>query len=515
LIYVNPEGPNGKPDPLAAAHDIRETFARMAMNDEETVALIAGGHTFGKAHGAATPQGNVGPEPEGAPIEAQGLGWINSYGKGNAEDTITSGLEGSWTTTPNRWSDGYFKNLFEYDWELTKSPAGAWQWKPKNGGGEGTVPDAHIEGKTHAPMMFTTDIALKMDPAYLEVSKRFHENPDEFAKAFSKAWYKLMHRDMGPVSRYLGPEVAETQIWQDPVPTADYSQIDQNDIAALKGKILASDLSVSQLVSTAWASASTFRGSDKRGGANGARISLSPQKDWEVNKPEELSVVLKALKGIQSDFNGSQSGDKKVSLADLIVLGGCAALEKAAKDGGVTAAVPFTAGRTDTSQEETEIESFDYLEPKTDGFRNFLGSDLKRNAPEDLIDRAQLLGLTAPEMTLLVGGMRALGTNVGHPSLGAFSSRIGTLSNDFFINLLDMDLEWEVSPKCEYFYEGKKRGSKDVAWMGTAVDLVFGSNSQLRAIAEAYASDDAQEKFVKDFIKVWAKIMDADRFDLK
>lgn len=515
LIYVNPEGPNGKPDPLAAAHDIRETFGRMAMNDEETVALIAGGHSFGKAHGAATPEGNVGPEPEAAPIEAQGFGWINTYGKGNAEDTITSGLEGAWVSTPNRWSNGYFENLFSYDWELTKSPAGAWQWKPKDGAGKGTVPDAHIEGKTHAPMMFTTDMALKMDPAYHEVSKRFYENPDQFAKAFAKAWYKLMHRDMGPVSRYLGPEVAPTQIWQDPIPVADYEQIDESDIAALKEKILASGLGVSQLVSTAWASASTYRGSDKRGGANGARIRLAPQKDWEVNKPEELAAVFAALEEIQSKFNASQSGGKKVSLADLIVLGGSAALEKAAKEGGVEVTVPFHAGRTDASQEDTEVDSFDHLEPKTDGFRNFLGSDLKRNAPEDLVDRAQLLGLTAPEMTVLVGGMRVLGTNVGHPSLGAFTGRVGVLSNDFFTNLLCMDLEWKVSPKCEYFYEGKKRGGDEVVWMGTSVDLVFGSNSQLRAIAETYASADSQEKFVKDFVKVWAKVMNADRYDLK
>lgn len=515
LIYVNPEGPNGEPDPMAAAHDIRVTFGRMAMNDEETVALIAGGHSFGKAHGAATPEGNVGPEPEGAPIEAQGFGWLNSYGKGNAEDTITSGLEGAWTSTPTRWSNGYFKNLFAYEWELTKSPAGAWQWKPKDNGGADSVPDAHVDGKKHSPMMFTTDIALKTDPAYLEISKRFHDDHNAFAEAYAKAWYKLMHRDMGPVSRYLGPEVAPEQIWQDPVPVADYASIDDADIAVLKEKLLACGLSNSRLISTAWASASTFRGSDMRGGANGARIRLAPQKDWKVNEPEELAKALSALEKVQSDFNSAQSGGKKVSLADLIVLGGCAALEVAAKEGGHEVSVPFAPGRTDATQEQTEIESFGHLEPKNDGFRNFLDSNSKRNHPEDLVDRAQLLGLSAPEMTVLIGGMRVLGTNVGHPDLGAFTEKRGALTNDFFVNLIDMDFEWEISKMCDHFYEGKKRETGEAKWMGTSVDLVFGSNSQLRAIAEAYAADDAKEKFVKDFIAVWTKIMNADRFDLK
>jgi len=514
LIYVNPEGPNGNPDPLAAAKDIRETFARMAMNDEETVALIAGGHTFGKAHGAATPEGNVGPEPEAAPLEAQGFGWINSYGKGKAGDTITSGLEGAWTATPAAWSHSYFANMFAFDWELTKSPAGASQWIPKGGAAAGTVPDAHDPEKTHAPIMFTTDLALKLDPIYGPISKRFLENPAEFATAFAKAWYKLTHRDMGPVSRLLGPEVAKPQLWQDPIPDADFAIIDEADIAALKGKILASGLTTSQLVSTAWASASTFRGSDNRGGANGARIRLAPQKDWEVNKPTELAKVLTALEKIQADFNGSAAGGKKVSIADLIVLGGSAAIEDAAKKGGLEVKVPFSPGRTDATQEMTDTESFAVLEPTEDGFRNFLGHELDRPAPEDLVNRAQLLTLTAPEMTVLVGGMRVLDTNVGQPDLGVFSKQAGVLTNDFFVNLLDMSTEWAKSPVCEHFYEGKDRAKGEVKWTATSVDLVFGSNSQLRAVAEAYASADAKEKFINDFIAAWTKVMNLDRFDL-
>lgn len=515
LIYVNPEGPNGVADPLAAAKDIRETFARMAMNDEETVALIAGGHTFGKAHGAATPDGNVGPEPEGAPLEEQALGWKNKFGKGNAEDTITSGLEGAWTTTPRAWSHGYFTNLFAYEWELTKSPAGAQQWTPKGGAGKDTVPDAHVAGKSHAPMMFTTDIALREDPIYHKISKRFLENPGEFADAFAKAWYKLTHRDMGPLSRYLGAEVPkEALIWQDPVPALDHELINEQDVAALKGKILGSGLSVSQLVSTAWASASTFRGSDKRGGANGARIRLAPQKDWEVNQPGQLTKVLTVLVTIQREFNDAQSGNKKVSLADLIVLGGSAAVEAAAKKAGHDITVPFTPGRTDATEEMTDAESFAVLEPKQDGFRNFLGHELDRPAPETLIDRAHLLTLSAPEMTVLIGGMRVLGTNVGHPDLGVFTTRRETLTNDFFKNLLAMDTEWKVSPKCEHFYEGADRATGEMKWMATSVDLVFGSNSQLRAIAEVYASADAEQKFVTDFVAAWTKVMNLDRFDL-
>ena len=515
LIYVNPEGPNGKADPLAAAKDIRETFARMAMNDEETVALIAGGHTFGKAHGAATPEGNVGPEPEGAPLEEQGLGWKNKYGKGNAGDTITSGLEGAWTSAPTRWSHMYLSNLFAYDWELTKSPAGAQQWTPKDGAGQGTVPDAHDKSKSHAPIMFTTDLALKMDPAYGKISKRFLENPKEFEVAFSKAWYKLTHRDMGPIGRYLGSMVPkEPLIWQDPVPAVDYKVIEDAEIANLKEKILASGLTSSQLVSTAWASASTFRGSDLRGGANGARLRLAPQKDWEVNQPEQLAKVLPVLEKIQADFNGAQSGGKKVSLADLIVLGGSAAVEEAAKKAGYEVAVPFTPGRADTTQELTDTDSFAVLEPKQDGFRNFLGHELDRPAPETLIDRAQLLTLSAPEMTVLVGGMRVLGTNVGHPDLGVFTARRGQLTNDFFVNLLDMGTEWKVSPACEHFYEGRDRKTGEVKWTATSVDLVFGSNSQLRAIAEVYGSSDAGMKFVTDFAAAWTKVMNLDRFDL-
>ncbi|MBL9159047.1 MAG: catalase/peroxidase HPI [Verrucomicrobiales bacterium] len=514
LIYVNPEGPNGNPDPLAAAHDIRETFARMAMNDEETVALIAGGHTFGKAHGAASAE-NVGAEPEGASLEEQGLGWKNKHGKGNGADTITSGLEGAWTSAPARWTHMYLTNLWSFEWELTTSPAGAKQWVPKNGAGKGTVPDAHDPSKTHQPIMFTTDLALKMDPEYAKISKRFFENPKEFEEAFAKAWYKLTHRDMGPVSRYLGPEVPkETLIWQDPVPAVDHELINDADIASLKEKLLTSGLSTSELVSTAWASASTFRSSDLRGGANGARIRLAPQKDWEVNQPDKLAKALEALGKVQADFNAAQSGGKKVSLADLIVLGGVAAIENAAKKAGHEVKVPFSPGRTDATPEMTEVDSFSYLEPKQDGFRNYLGKELDRPAPETLVDRAQLLGLTAPEMTVLIGGMRVLGTNVGHPDLGVFTARRGQLTNDFFVNLLDMGTEWKVSPVCEHFYEGRDRATGDLKWTATSVDLVFGSNSQLRAIAEVYGSADAGRKFVDDFVAAWTKVMDADRFDL-
>jgi catalase-peroxidase len=513
LIYVNPEGPNGKPDPLAAAKDIRETFARMAMNDEETVALIAGGHTFGKAHGAASAS-NVGPEPEGAPLEEQGLGWKNKFGKGNAEDTITSGLEGAWTSTPRAWSHGYLTNLYAYEWELTKSPAGAWQWTPKDGAGKGTVPDAHVKGKTHAPMMFTTDMALRMDPDYAKVTRRFLDHPDEFNEAFAKAWYKLTHRDMGPYVRCLGPLVPEPQLWQDPIPAVNHPLIDEKDIAALKAKILASGVSIGRLVKTAWASAATFRGSDKRGGANGARIRLAPQKDWAVNEPTELAPMLALYEKIQKEFNAAQTGGKKVSLADLIVLGGCAAIEAAAKKGGHEVKVPFTPGRMDATQEMTDVEAAAVLEPKTDGFRNYLGLELDRPAPETLVDKAQLLTLTAPEMTVLVGGMRVLGTNVGDPRLGAFTKQPETLTNDFFVNLLALGTDWQKSQRCEHFYEGRDRKTGELKWMGTAVDLVFGSNSQLRALAEVYASADAQQKFVTDFVAAWTKVMNLDRFDL-
>ncbi len=515
LIYVNPEGPNGKPDPLAAAKDIRETFGRMAMNDEETVALIAGGHTFGKAHGAANPSGNVGPEPEGAGLEEQGLGWKNKFGKGNAGDTITSGLEGAWTTTPTQWSNGYFDHLFGYEWKLVKSPAGAWQWTPTKDSAKGTVPDAHDPTKTHAPIMFTTDIALMVDPIYGKISKRFHEHPDQFADAFAKAWYKLTHRDMGPVSRCLGPLVPEPQLWQDPIPAVDHELIGDGDIAALKAKVIASELTVSQLVSTAWASASTFRGTDKRGGANGARIRLAPQKDWEVNNPAELGKVLRALEKIQQDFNSSQTGGKQVSLADLIVLGGCAAIEEAAKKAGHEVQVPFSPGRTDASQEQTDVESFAFLEPTTDGFRNYFGHVHDRPAEELLLDRAHLLTLTAPEMTVLIGGLRVLNTNTTFPELGVFTKRPATLTNDFFVNLLDMNTQWQKSSVCEHFFEGRDRKAGDLKWTGSRVDLVFGSNSQLRAIAEVYAADDAQQKFVEDFVAVWNKVMNLDRFDLE
>ena len=510
LIYVNPEGPNGKADPLAAAKDIRETFARMAMNDEETVALIAGGHTFGKAHGAASPEGKVGPEPEGASIEEQGLGWKNKHGKGNAGDTITSGLEGAWTSAPAQWSHMYLSNLFAYDWELTKSPAGAQQWIPKGGAGKGTVPDAHDKSKSHAPIMFTTDLALKMDPAYGKISKRFFENPKEFETAFAKAWYKLTHRDMGPYSRCLGPLVPEPQKWQDPVPALDHKLIDDKDAADLKASLLASGVSPSQLISTAC----TFRGSDRRGGANGARIRLAPQKDWEVNKPAELAKTLAALEKVQKDFNSAQTGGKKVSLADLIVLGGAAAIEAAAKKAGQDVKVPFTPGRTDATQEMTDVASVAVLEQTTDGFRNFLGHELDRPAPETLVDRAQLLTLTAPEMTVLVGGMRVLDTNVGFPKMGAFTKQPGALTNDFFVNLLDMGTDWQKSAKCEHFFEGKDRKTGEVKWTASSVDLVFGSNSQLRAIAEVYGSADAKQKFVTDFVAAWTKVMNLDRFDL-
>jgi catalase-peroxidase len=513
LIYVNPQGPNGKPDPAAAARDIRETFARMAMNDEETVALIAGGHTFGKAHGAADADKYCGPEPEGAGIEEQGFGWANTFGNGHGAHAITSGLEGAWTTNPIKWDNNYFDNLFSYEWELTKSPAGAHQWTPKNGAAAGTVPDAHDPSKKHAPMMFTTDLALKTDPSYTKISKRFHEHPQEFADAFAKAWFKLTHRDMGPLSRYLGPLVpAEHLLWQDPVPAVDHELIGEQDIAALKAKILASGLSISQLVTTAWASAATFRGGDKRGGANGARIRLAPQKDWEVNQPAELAKVLQKLQAIQKDFG------KKVSLADLIVLGGCAAVEAAAKKGGHDVKVPFSPGRTDASQEQTDVHSFAVLEPAADGFRNYLRKGHEESAAELLVDKAQLLTLTAPEMTVLVGGMRALNANFGQSKNGVFTKRPGTLTNDFFVNLLDMNTKWQKSATSdgvpEVILEGRDRATGEVKWTGTVVDLVFGSNSQLRAIAEVYACSDSQEAFVKDFVAAWNKVMNLDRYDL-
>ena len=514
LIYVNPEGPNGKPDPVAAGRDIRETFGRMAMNDEETVALIAGGHTFGKTHGAA-PDTHVGPEPEGATIAEQGLGWKNAFGSGKAGDTITSGLEGAWTPTPVSWDNSFFDTLFGYEWELTQSPAGANQWVPKDSGGTDTVPDAHDPSKRHTPVMLTTDLALRMDPIYAPISKRFHENPDEFADAFARAWYKLTHRDMGPVSRYLGPEVpAEQLLWQDPVPAADHELIDTDDVAALKGRILDSELSVSQLVSTAWASASTFRGSDKRGGANGARIRLAPQKDWEVNQPAQLAGVLGVLEGIQQGFNREQSGGKRVSLADVIVLGGSAAVEAAARNAGHDVEVPFAPGRTDAVQEQTDVESFAVLEPTADGFRNYVGNGHRRAAEELLVDRAQLLTLTAPEMAALVGGLRVLNANVGQSEHGVFTKRPETLSNDFFVNLLDMDTTWQASSSSDGVFEGRDSESGELKWTGTAVDLVFGSNSQLRAIAEVYACDDAQQAFVCDFVAAWTKVMNLDRYDL-
>jgi catalase-peroxidase len=515
LIYVNPQGPNGNPDPLAAARDIRETFARMAMNDEETVALIAGGHTFGKCHGAADPGQYVGPEPEGASIEQQGRGWANSFGPGNGDHTISSGLEGAWTTNPVKWDNNYFDNLFAYEWELTESPAGAKQWKPKNPAAAGTVPDAHDPSKRHAPMMLTTDLSLRFDPIYGPISKRFHENPDAFADAFARAWFKLTHRDMGPISRYLGPEVpTEHLLWQDPVPPVTHELIGADDIATLKGQILASGLSVSQLVTTAWASASTFRGTDKRGGANGARIRLAPQKDWAVNQPAQLAKILQTLEGIQAAFNSAQTGGKRVSLADLIVLAGGAAIEHAAKAAGHDVTVPFSPGRTDASQDQTDAASFAVLEPVADGFRNYLGKGLNRSAPELLLDRAHLLTLTAPELTVLIGGLRVLNTNVGESRHGVFTKRPGTLTNDFFVNLLDLDTKWQKSAASDGVYEGLDRRTNEVKWTGTSVDLVFGSNSQLRALAEVYASSDSQQSFLRDFVAAWIKVTNLDRFDL-
>jgi catalase-peroxidase len=513
LIYVNPEGPNGKPDPVAAARDIRETFRRMAMNDEETVALIAGGHTFGKTHGAGAAS-NVGPEPEAAPIEQQGLGWKSKFGTGKGGDAIGSGLEVIWTTTPTKWSSNFFANLFGYEWELTKSPAGAYQWTPKNGGGNGRVPDAHDPSKHHPPSMLTTDLALRLDPAYEKISRRFYDDPGQFADAFARAWFKLTHRDMGPIGRYLGPLVPqETLAWQDPIPAVNHALIGEQDVAALKAKILASGLSTSELVSTAWASASTFRGSDKRGGANGARIRLAPQKDWAVNQPAQLAKVLRTLEGIQKEFNASQSGGKKVSLADLIVLGGGAAIEKAAKAAGYDVKVPFTPGRMDASQEQTDVESFAPLEPAADGFRNYVNGKRRLSSVELLVDRAQLLRLTAPEMTVLVGGLRVLGANVGKSPHGVFTKRPETLTNDFFVNLLDMGTQWQPANGSGEVYEGRDRKTNQVKWTGTGVDLIFGSHSQLRALAEVYACADSKEKFVKDFVAAWTKVMDSDRFD--
>jgi catalase-peroxidase len=516
LIYVNPQGPNGNPDPLAAARDIRETFGRMAMNDEETVALIAGGHSFGKTHGAADDSKYVGREPAAAGIEEQSMGWKNSFGKGNAEDSITSGLEGAWTTTPTKWSNNFFENLFGYEWELTKSPAGAHQWKPKNNAGAGLVPDAHVAGKTHAPTMLTTDLSLRVDPAYEKISRRFFENPGQFADAFARAWFKLTHRDMGPRVRYIGTEVpAEELIWQDPIPAVTHELINDADIASLKAKMLASGLSVSELVSTAWASASTFRSSDKRGGANGARIHLAPQKYWEVNNPAQLSKVLDKLESILKEFN-SAGGNKKVSLADLIVLGGCAGIELAAKNAGVAVTVPFTAGRNDASQEQTDVESFAVLEPVADGFRNYKKAKPghSTSAEEMLVDKAQLLNLTAPEMTVLIGGMRVLNTNFGQSQHGVFTKRAEALTNDFFVNLIDFNTTWKAAADAKDVFEGRDRKTGELKWTGSRVDLIFGSNSELRAVAEVYACEDAQAKFVKDFVAAWAKVMNLDRFDL-
>jgi catalase-peroxidase len=511
LIYVNPEGPNGNPDPLAAARDIRETFGRMAMNDEETVALVAGGHTFGKCHGAVEEQ-HIGREPEGAPLEEQGLGWKNSYGSGKGVDTYTSGLEGAWTPEPAKWDNGYFDTLFGYEWELTTSPAGAQQWTPQGADAEGTVPDAHDPDRRHAPMMLTTDLALRMDPAYGPISKRFHENPDEFADAFARAWYKLTHRDMGPIARYVGSEVPDEQlIWQDPVPAVDHELVDEEDIAALKAQILATGLSVSRLVATAWASAATFRGTDKRGGANGARVRLAPQRDWAVNDPAELAGALQALEGVQAQFNDAQDGGKRVSLADLIVLGGCAGVEQAARNAGHDVHVPFTPGRTDAGAEQTDVDSFAVLEPTADGFRNYMAAGDKRDEVEMMVERASLLTLTAPEMTVLVGGLRVLNANTGGSKHGVLTERPEALTNDFFVNLLGMDAEWKPSGGG---YEACDRSTGEVRWTGTAVDLLFGSNSQLRALAEVYASDDAQGEFVGAFVKAWDKVMNLDRFDL-
>jgi len=516
LIYVNPEGPNGNPDPVASARDIRETFARMAMNDEETVALVAGGHTFGKCHGAADPGKYVGPEPEAAPIEEQGLGWKNSFGTGKGVDTISSGIEGAWTTNPIQWDNDYLDILFKYEWVLTRSPAGAQQWTPKDAAAAGTVPDAHDPSRRHAPMMTTADLALRMDPAYEKIARRYLANPQEFADAFARAWYKLTHRDMGPLARYLGPLVPkEVLIWQDPIPAVDHTLVDAQDIAALKAKVLASGASISRLVTTAWASAASFRGSDKRGGANGARIRLAPQKDWEANEPAELAQVLQTLEAIQKDFNGAQSGGKKkISLADLIVLGGCAAVEAAAKKAGHDVTVPFAPGRMDASQEQTDVDSFAVLEPAADGFRNYIRKGLEGHAAELLVDKAQLMTLSAPEMTVLIGGLRALNANVGQSQHGVFTARPGTLTNDFFVNLLDMNTKWQKSATSEGVLEGHDRATGELRWTGTVVDLVFGSNSQLRAIAEVYASSDAQQKFVNDFVAAWNKVMNLDRFDL-
>ena len=515
LIYVNPQGPNGKPDPIAAARDIRETFARMAMNDEETVALIAGGHTFGKAHGAADADKYVGPEPEAAGIEDQGFGWINSFGSGKGAHAITSGLEGAWTKNPVKWDNNYLENLFGYEWELTKSPAGAHQWTPKDKSAAGTVPDAHDPSKKHAPIMFTTDLSLRFDPAYAKISKRFLDHPQELADAFAKAWYKLTHRDMGPVSRCLGPLVpGKAQLWQDPIPAVDHTLIGPQDLIGLKAMILASGLSISQLVTTAWASAATFRGTDKRGGANGARIRLAPQKNWEINQPDELAKVLQKFEAIQKDFNGAQSGGKKVSMADLIVLGGCIAVEEAAKKAGHAVKVSFSPGRMDALQEQTDVNSFAVLEPTADGFRNYLRKGQEGSAAELLVDRANLLTLTAPEMTVLVGGMRAMNANFGHSKNGVFTKRPEALTNDFFVNLLDMKTKWQKSATSAGLLEGRDRATGEIQWTGTVVDLVFGSNSQLRALAEVYASSDAQQAFVRDFVAAWTKVMNLDRYDL-
>ena len=515
LIYVNPEGPNGNPDPVAAAVDIRETFARMAMNDEETVALIAGGHTFGKTHGAC-PISHIGPEPEAAPLQEMGLGWKNNFGTGKGNDTFTSGLEVIWSQTPTQWSNNFFKNLFEYEWELTKSPAGANQWTPKGDAGKDSAPDPHDPTKRRTPAMLTTDLSLRYDPIYEKISRRFYEHPEEFADAFARAWFKLTHRDMGPRARYLGPEVpAEVLIWQDPIPAVDHKLVDAQDVAALKAKVLGSGLTVAELVSTAWASASTFRGSDKRGGANGARIRLEPQKNWAVNEPAQLSKVLKTLEGIQSEFNSQQKGGKKISLADLIVLAGCAGVEKAAKNAGHDVTVPFTPGRTDASQEQTDVDSFSVLEPIADGFRNYVKGKYTIPAEALLIDKAQLLTLTAPEMTVLIGGMRMLGANAGQSKHGVFTKRPGALTNDFFVNLCDMGTEWKPTDAAEELFEGRDRKTGDLKWTGTRVDLVFGSNSELRALSEVYGSSDAQAKFVHDFVAAWNKVMNLDRFDLR
>ncbi|MCC6416625.1 MAG: catalase/peroxidase HPI [Gemmataceae bacterium] len=513
LIYVNPEGPAGNPDPLAAAHDIRETFRRMAMNDEETAALIIGGHTFGKVHGAR-PADRIGPEPEAAPLEEQGLGWKNGYGSGKGADTVTSGLEGAWTNNPTQWDNGFLENLFKYEWELTTSPAGAKQWRPKNPEAQGTVPDAHDPSKRHAPMMLTTDLSMRMDPAYGPIAKRFLENPDQLADAFARAWYKLLHRDMGPVSRYLGPWVAEPQLWQDPVPPVDHELIGPDDIAELKRRLLASGLSLSQLVSTAWASASSFRGTDKRGGANGARIRLAPQKDWAANNPRELGGILQTIERVQQEFNRAQTGNKKVSLADLIVLGGCAAVEQAAKNAGFDVTVPFAPGRTDATPEQTDVESFAVLDPVADGFRNYMHPQARRSPGTLLLERAYMLRLTAPQMTALIGGLRVLNANTGRSQHGVFTNRAEALTNDFFVNLLDLGTEWRPSVSAADVYEGRDRATGQLKWTATAVDLVFGANSQLRALAEVYASDDAREKFVQDFVAAWDKVMNLDRFDL-